>query len=122
VGRVIGDPPQHDTEVVEVDGLQRNVVETRVAAEFAILFTTPPGQRNENHRVSPRTAADLGRHIEAAHAGHADIDERDIGKFFFDELNAVRAARCTVCVVAEELKHAQHAFNQVHVVVDYCDS
>jgi hypothetical protein len=62
------------------------------------------------------------RHVKSAHAGHPDIDERDIGPLLFSETDALGAAGRTVRVMAEELQDAQHALNQVHVVVNNHDS
>lgn len=109
---------QHDLEVVEIDGLQCNVVKTGVATELSILVTSPPGQRDKNDRVSPWPPAYLRGDVEAAHARHGYIDERHIRALLFGQLHALITSRRAIRIMTEVFQDAQKAVDKVDVVVD----
>jgi hypothetical protein len=79
---------QHDPQVIEINWLQRDVIEPGVATEVPVISTAPPGQRDEDRGVPPRPPPYVTGDVEPGHSRHANIDERDVRSLRLDEFHS----------------------------------
>ena len=60
------------------------MIEARLARAPPVLFLSPAGQRDEHQPIAVLATPEASRHFVAIHAGHADVEQHDLGPLGFE--------------------------------------
>src|ERR671936_192916 len=93
-------------ELGRLAGLAQVVIKTDILRQTLLGPLLPgAGNRDEQRRERPAPLADFPRHRVAAHAGHIDVDDQDIGAqqpLYFNDLVAAQHHLDVVYLVAHQ--------------------
>ena len=111
------DPGQQLLEAIHIHGLNKMVVEYRLAGGRAGLSLAPSSLGDDHRIVEERLLAKRATDFIAVHARHTDVEEDRVGPVFLRCLNGELALMNQPIVVADRLQHPAYGLRDIEIVV-----